>query len=176
MERAGEGARDVRLAPAAVAVVAAGTVAAAIAVVPRLGADAAPVERAAGPASSPSPAAAGSRARVASLPPSVGAAPSQALRSTAPSGAFLPPTRVRTFSWAPAADAVAYDVTFYRGAEVVFSERTSEPRITLPHSWSYGGNVQSLAPGSYRWVVWPALGADGRRAYKAIVSSTVVIR
>jgi len=97
-------------------------------------------------------------------------------RSAAPSGAFLPPTGVRTFSWAPAADAVAYDVTFYRGADVIFSKRTKEARITLPPSWSYAGTVHSLEPGSYRWVVWPVLGADGRRADEAIVSSSVVVR
>ncbi len=113
------------------------------------------------------------QARVASLPSS-GDTTLPAQSPTADE-AFRPPSQARTFSWAPAADAVAYSVTFYRDGDVVFAQRTREPRLTLPPSWSYGGRVHTLRAGTYRWVVWPILGADGRRASKAIVAASMVV-
>ena len=150
-----------------------------IAVVPDLGKDtssnavgspAEPKPRLGAPAAS---AGAGSQARVASLPPS-GDATLPAKSPTADE-AFRPPSQARTFSWAPAAEAVAYSVTFYRDGDVVFAQRTREPRLTLPPSWSYGGRVHTLRAGTYRWVVWPILDADGRRASKAIVAASMVV-
>ena len=166
------------LVPGVAAVVAAGTVAA-IAVVPDWGKDTSSYAAGSPSASKPrlgaaaSSAAAGSRARVAALPPPQTASPSQELAT--PSEAFRPPSQAQTFSWAPVVDAVAYSVAFYRDGDVVFARRTQAPRLTLPPSWSYGGRVHSLRAGTYRWVVWPILGADGRRADKAIVSASMVV-
>lgn len=165
------------LVPGVAAVVVASTVVA-IAVVPDLGKDtssnavgspAEPTPRLGVPAAS---AGAGSQARVASLPPT-----RNMTLPTSPTAdeAFLPPSQARTFSWAPAADAVAYSVTFYRDGDAVFARRTLEPRLTLPPSWSYGGRVHTLRAGTYRWVVWPILDADGRRASKAIVAASMVV-
>jgi DNA-directed RNA polymerase specialized sigma24 family protein len=172
------GTRSPRLLVPGVAAVVATTVVA-IAVVPDLGKDrssnalgspAEPNPRLGAPAAS---AGAGSQGRVASLPPSEDA--TLPAKSPTADEAFRPPSQARTFSWPPAADAVAYAVTFYRDGDVVFAQRTLEPRLTLPPSWRYGGRVHTLREGTYRWVVWPILGADGRRASKAIVAASMVV-
>jgi len=112
---------------------------------------------------------------VASLPSSGDLTTSESSGSATPDQAFLPPSQARTFSWAPALGAVAYSVVFYRDGDVVFERRTQASRLTLPPSWNYGGHTHTLQPGTYRWVVWPILGADGRREDKAIVSASMVV-
>jgi hypothetical protein len=57
--------------------------------------------------------------------------------------AFVP---ARTWAWAPAKDAAAYEVTFFRGREIVFQARPAEPRIVLPRSFRFHA-------GTYRWTV-----------------------
>jgi hypothetical protein len=52
----------------------------------------------------------------------------------------------RTWAWAPAHGAKAYDVIFLRDGQAVFHVRASEPRIVLPRSFRF-------EPGSYRWTV-----------------------
>ena len=33
-----------------------------------------------------------------------------------------------------------------------------QPRFALPRTWSYEGKHDRLAPGRYRWYVWPGRG------------------
>jgi hypothetical protein len=52
----------------------------------------------------------------------------------------------RTWAWAPAKGAAAYDVTFVRDGQVVFQARAREPRVVIPRSFRF-------EPGNYRWTV-----------------------
>jgi hypothetical protein len=57
--------------------------------------------------------------------------------------AFVPS---RTWAWAPAKDATAYEVTFFRGRQIVFQARPTETRIVLPRAFRFHA-------GTYRWTV-----------------------
>ena len=78
----------------------------------------------------------------------------------------------RRFAWAPT-NSSGYHVELFRGSEVVFSEDTSAPQVTIPARWTYGGQRRSLGPGEYRWYVWPVV--SGRRAAQAIVQAKLVV-
>jgi len=80
----------------------------------------------------------------------------------APAAAVTAPELV----WAPAPSAVAYRVELYRGGRVVYAAVRRGTRLRLP---------SRLAAGTYRWVVWPLTGAEGRwqRGSKALVDASV---
>ncbi len=68
----------------------------------------------------------------------------------------------RTWAWAPATGADGYEVTFFRGPQIVFHARVTEPRVAMPKSFRF-------QPGGYRWIV-RALPITARAP--AIVDST----
>jgi hypothetical protein len=79
----------------------------------------------------------------------------------------------RPFAWAPTPGASAYHVELFRGAERVFAADTRKPAIDIPGRWRFAGRSRMLAPGSYRWYVWPVMGE--RRAQEATVQAELVI-
>lgn len=89
-------------------------------------------------------------------------------------GAFLPPDQGRTFAWAPVAGASSYAFALYRGADAVYEARSGAARLVLPPRWHHRGALETLAPGRYRWVVWP-VDESGNRADEAIVNSALVV-
>jgi hypothetical protein len=89
-----------------------------------------------------------------------------------------PPAGVRAqapqrFAWAPTDGAAAYHVEVFRGATKVFAADTKQPLAELPASWTYGGALQRLDPGEYRWYVWPIV--EGRRAASATVQARLIV-
>jgi hypothetical protein len=81
----------------------------------------------------------------------------------------------RTFAWAPARDAAAYEFQLFRGAVRVFRARVAEPRLVLPERWRRNGRADSLQPGSYRWYVWVISRRTGRQAPAALVQAQLVV-
>jgi hypothetical protein len=81
--------------------------------------------------------------------------------------------KARRFAWAPAVGASGYHIELFRGQARVYSGEATEPQITIPARWSSGGRRRSLAPGEYRWYVWPIV--SGRRAFPAIVQAQLVV-
>jgi hypothetical protein len=81
--------------------------------------------------------------------------------------------QARRFAWAPAVGASGYHIELFRGQARVYSGEATEPQITIPAHWSSGGRLRSLAPGEYRWYVWPIV--SGRRATRAIVQAQLVV-
>jgi hypothetical protein len=84
------------------------------------------------------------------------------------------PTQARTFAWAPAPGATGYEVQLFRGDDRVLVERTSQTRLKIGPRWTYEGRAMALAPGRYRWYVWP-LGAGGARSDTPVVQARVLI-
>jgi hypothetical protein len=80
----------------------------------------------------------------------------------------------RTFAWAPAPGATGYEVQLFRGDDRVLVERTSQTRLKIGPRWTYEGRAMALAPGRYRWYVWP-LGAGGARSDTPVVQARVLI-
>jgi hypothetical protein len=61
-------------------------------------------------------------------------------------------------AWAPVKGASYYNVQIYRGSRKVLSIWPKQPKLALPRTWSYNGKPDRLAPGRYRWYVWPGRG------------------
>jgi hypothetical protein len=82
----------------------------------------------------------------------------------------------RRFIWPPVADAQSYRVSFYRSGSLIFSAVTTQPRQTLPRSWTYDGKRYRLTKGTYRWVVVPRVRASGGlRDGKAVVDASYTV-
>jgi hypothetical protein len=61
-------------------------------------------------------------------------------------------------AWAPVKGSSYYNVQIYRGSRKVLSVWPKQPRLKLPRTWSFDGKKDRLAPGRYRWYVWPGRG------------------
>jgi hypothetical protein len=95
-------------------------------------------------------------------------------RTTPPATAR--PARELRFSWAAVAGATSYDVAFYaRGAhdKLVLELSTRTPTAVVQVREAGSKAAHSLAPGPYRWYVWPVR-ATGRDSV-AVVRSTLTV-
>jgi hypothetical protein len=106
--------------------------------------------------------------------------PAETTGAAAPTVAIPQPSAAspggRDFAWAPAAQAVGYDVEILRGGAVLYSKSTTAPRLHLSNRWTYAGRAITLSPGTYRWYVWPVVRTDASRARgPAIVATTFTI-
>jgi hypothetical protein len=117
------------------------------------------------------------------------AAPSTARTGTARAGTAAKPTKAQpiptrsrpfathVFVWAAAENATVYKVGFFRQGKQVFEAIVSGTRLELPLRWVYHGRRFRLTPGTYSWIVRPALGPRGHRRYgQPIVNSTWLAR
>lgn len=67
-------------------------------------------------------------------------------------------------TWRRVPRASYYNVQLYRGSVKVLSAWPTRTRLQLRARWTYLGRQRQLAPGTYRWFVWPRFGrgASGR--------------
>jgi hypothetical protein len=100
------------------------------------------------------------------------------LSPTAPPGPLRRPaegttvgSRV-TLAWQRVAGARFYNVQLYRGRTKVLSAWPQGATLRLAPSWVHAGRRQRLAPGLYRWYVWPARGTRERPAYGRVLGSS----
>ena len=94
---------------------------------------------------------------------------------TTPPAKATPPRELR-FSWAAVAGATSYDVAFYaHGAhdKLVLELSTRTPTAVVKVRRAGSKAAHSLAPGPYRWYVWPVR-ATGRDSV-AVVRSTLTV-
>lgn len=100
-------------------------------------------------------------------------------RRSAPRRAAAPrPARaaVRTFVWVPVRGADAYEVQFFRGSRRVVLTRTTTPKLLLRGRSRGPGGRPALAPGVYRWYVWPLFRTSSTtRRGEAIVQAKLVV-
>jgi hypothetical protein len=78
------------------------------------------------------------------------------------------------FAWPPAPGATSYQVAVYKNDVPVFRARTARTSIVIPERSSQSPSARLLAPGTYRWYVWPI--HNGRTDSVALVRSTFVVR
>jgi hypothetical protein len=79
-------------------------------------------------------------------------------------------------AWAAAKGASYYNVQVFRGSRKVLSIWPTKPRLKLPRAWTFEGRRQRLAPGRYRWYVWPGRGPLKAAKYgKLLGGSTFVV-
>lgn len=129
------------------------------------------------------PAGAGNGPLGASPPPATKPAGSPSGKPTTatvrPDGKVRPRARgqaqlgMRRLAWAPVANASAYRVELFRGAERVFVATTVDPQLNVPARWTIEGRPEHLTPGEYRWYVWPVVA--GQRQAQANVQASLVV-
>jgi hypothetical protein len=96
------------------------------------------------------------------------------LLSPRPNARLSAPPMLR---WTEVAKASYYNVQLFRGAQKVLSAWPMHAGLKLRSSWRFGGARHRLAPGAYRWYVWPGYGPQRDARYgRAIGHATFVIR
>jgi hypothetical protein len=61
------------------------------------------------------------------------------------------------FQWAPVPRATYYNVQVLHKGKVL-SAWPAATRMRMPERWTFRGRSYRLAPGLYRWYVWPGFG------------------
>jgi hypothetical protein len=78
--------------------------------------------------------------------------------------------------WIAVPRATYYNVQVFRHGKKILSAWPTVTSLRLERSWRFGGHVQRLEPGSYRWYVWPGFGKRTANEYgKPLGSSTFVV-
>jgi HYR domain-containing protein len=99
------------------------------------------------------------------------ASPSTPLLLTPPDGArFKAPQRL-LLSWVSIPGARYYNAQVYLGDQKVLSIWPVKPRALLTRTWKFAGKRHRLAPGLYRWYVWPGEGARKDTRYGQLLGS-----
>jgi large repetitive protein len=79
--------------------------------------------------------------------------------------------------WEAQKGASFYNVQLVRAGVKVLSAWPRGSTLRLGRAWTYAGERRTLAPGLYRWYVWPATGTRARPVYgRALGSSTFRVR
>jgi hypothetical protein len=100
-------------------------------------------------------------------PPSILPAPGSVLRAGEPP----------LLRWPRAKRAAYYNVQLFRGGRKVMSAWPKRPQYRLKLRWTFRGERRRLAPGRYRWMVWPGYGNRAKADFgKRIVSSTFRVK
>ncbi|MGN6431107.1 MAG: hypothetical protein ACTHNB_10320 [Gaiellaceae bacterium] len=86
-----------------------------------------------------------------------------------PAGARL--TGPPRLAWKPTAKARYYNVQVWRGRKI-FSAWPTKTSLRLPRVWKFKGRRYRLAPGRYRWYVWPGFGARSVKRYGSMLGSS----
>ena len=73
--------------------------------------------------------------------------------------------------WTGIAGARYYNVQLRRAARTILSAWPSLPELRLAPAWRYRGRRHSLAPGAYRWWVWPGVGPRRAARYGPAIGS-----
>ncbi len=76
------------------------------------------------------------------------------------------------FAWVRVGRARYYNVQLFRGQRKVLSAWPSRPRLQLAARWRYNGRRFTLAPGRYRWQVWPGFGSRSEARYGKLLGKS----
>jgi hypothetical protein len=81
-----------------------------------------------------------------------------------------------TLRWTEIPKASYYNVQLFRGSKIL-SAWPTHASLKLPRTWRFAGKRHRLAPGRYRWYVWPGYGPQRAARYgKALGHATFIIR
>jgi hypothetical protein len=99
-------------------------------------------------------------------------------RLLAPSnGAVVRPGQPPLLRWTPVRGADYYNVQLFRKGRKILTVWPTRARYQLKRRWTYRGDLRRLAPGRYRWLVWPGFGRRSRADYgRRIGPSTFRVR
>ena len=95
--------------------------------------------------------------------------PKRALLVSPPDGAKL--TAPPKLAWVASAGARYYNVQLFRGAEKILSAWPTTSSLALRKAWRYRGRRYRMTPGTYRWYVWPGVGAKADKRYGPLLGT-----
>ena len=75
-------------------------------------------------------------------------------------------------TWRRVPRASYYNVQLYRGSVKVLSAWPTRTRLQLRARWKYLGRQRQLAPGTYRWFVWPRFGRGTSGRYGRLLGQS----
>jgi HYR domain len=78
-------------------------------------------------------------------------------------------TKPPMLRWKRVAGARYYNVQLWRGGVKLLSSWPITNQLQLKRRWTHQGRRFTLTPGTYRWYVWPGLGARAHVRYGAIL-------
>jgi hypothetical protein len=81
------------------------------------------------------------------------------------SGALVRPGKPPRLDWTPVRGARYYNLQLWRNGRKVLSAWPARPRYQLKRHWKFDGRTWRLAPGRYRWLVWPGYGPRAKGDY-----------
>jgi hypothetical protein len=70
-------------------------------------------------------------------------------------------------AWDAVKKATFYNVQLYQGSEKILSAWPAQNRFRMREKWAFAGRLHVLAPGRYRWYVWPGFGDKQKPRFKA---------
>jgi hypothetical protein len=100
------------------------------------------------------------------------------VRTTKATSALLAPrsgahvTSAPLLAWRRVPRASYYNVQLFRGGTKVLSAWPTRTRLQLRQRWTFLGRTQQLAPGRYRWYVWPRLGRGAKARYGTLLGQS----
>jgi hypothetical protein len=84
-------------------------------------------------------------------------------------------TKPPTLLWVPPSKATYYNVQLFRGGTKVLSAWPTQNRFQLTRTWRYRGTRYRLQAGTYRWYVWPGLGARRNAKYGRLLGQNTFV-
>jgi HYR domain len=88
-------------------------------------------------------------------------------------------TRPPLLAWAHVSGADYYNVQLWTNGpgapRKLLSIWPTSTRLQLASRWAFGGKSYTLAPGRYRWYVWPGLGAQKQGQYGDLMGSRIFV-
>ena len=74
--------------------------------------------------------------------------------------------------WVAASGASYYNVQLFRGSAKVLSAWPKTTSLALHKTWKYDGRRYRMGPGTYRWYVWPGIGAKAAAKYGPMLGTS----
>lgn len=84
-------------------------------------------------------------------------------------------SRAPTLRWRPVRGASYYNVQLFHGKTKVLTLWPAKPKLALHRTWKYRGHRLRLAPGRYRWYVWPGRGKPSKHVYGALLGTRAFV-
>jgi hypothetical protein len=101
-------------------------------------------------------------------------APSATQAAPPPGPATRPTAKRLALTWRDRPGVKYYNLQLFRNGRKVLSAWPTVARYTLKPSWRYHGRTHKLAPGRYRWYVWPGYGPRSAHRYGRLLAKGVV--
>ena len=79
-----------------------------------------------------------------------------------------------TLTWRARPKVKYYNLQLFRNGRKVLSTWPTVAHYTLKQSWRYRGHTYKLAPGRYRWYVWPGYGPRAAHRYGRMLTKGAV--